>query len=450
MPKYEPYNKAMYNLPYPNNLIDKLFGADYHIAHPTTDDQQAAIDYIINTALTQRDRDVIALRFQQHKTLRECAKELSCTGENVRHYETRLLYTLSKPVYKTAISMGYRAFYEQDINKLYTERQAMLNQSLNQHRDNLPDNIITLLNHANIITVGDCLLRTLSDFRDILGETNAVPVIRLQAGLRTALAAQNQIIAEIEAARNKQPVSDELYPNNLFNILFGYNLTGNLSSNPTQSQIDGLNSLQNLMLTKTQQRLIQYRYMQNMSIAQCAKHLKVTKSYMINELYIIIRKLRQEPGCNMYLYGTTSLQDVGQPASMLVKTQGYLTHIDIQPTEQITFLSAIPVDNLHLTNDQLVTLKSNNINTALEALMSDNIDRNITHKIHTEVCMIATKLENIGLSNRSYNALRRAGIRTLQSVCNMTDTELLAINNLGVGSLLNIRGRINAVMAMMN
>lgn len=48
-------------------------------------------------------------------------------------------------------------------------------------------------------------------------------------------------------------------------------------------------------------------------------------------------------------------------------------------------------------------------------------------------------IENLGLSVRAYNCLKRAGLRTVSEVLSLSDGDLLAIRNLGSGSLAEIR-----------
>jgi DNA-directed RNA polymerase subunit alpha len=55
-----------------------------------------------------------------------------------------------------------------------------------------------------------------------------------------------------------------------------------------------------------------------------------------------------------------------------------------------------------------------------------------------------TAIKDLELTMRSYNCLKRHGIDTVGQLVKRTETDLLDIRNLGVGSLDDIIGRLAA------
>ena len=56
------------------------------------------------------------------------------------------------------------------------------------------------------------------------------------------------------------------------------------------------------------------------------------------------------------------------------------------------------------------------------------------------------KIEELNLSNRSYNALKRAQIDTVGQLAAMSDEDLLKVWYIGKGSLKEIRQSISLIM----
>ena len=51
-------------------------------------------------------------------------------------------------------------------------------------------------------------------------------------------------------------------------------------------------------------------------------------------------------------------------------------------------------------------------------------------------------LEDLDLSVRSYNCLKRNGIKTVQDLCNMKESELMTVRNLGKKSYKEILDKL--------
>lgn len=60
------------------------------------------------------------------------------------------------------------------------------------------------------------------------------------------------------------------------------------------------------------------------------------------------------------------------------------------------------------------------------------------------------KIEELGLSARAYNVLRRAGIDTVEQLQQLSDDDLLCLRNMGVGTVKEIREKVAYVKTMTN
>ena len=59
--------------------------------------------------------------------------------------------------------------------------------------------------------------------------------------------------------------------------------------------------------------------------------------------------------------------------------------------------------------------------------------------------ILSMKIEDMELSVRSFNCLKRAGINTVEDLCNKTESEMIKIRNLGNKSLVEVHERLEAM-----
>lgn len=59
--------------------------------------------------------------------------------------------------------------------------------------------------------------------------------------------------------------------------------------------------------------------------------------------------------------------------------------------------------------------------------------------------ILSMKIEDMELSVRSFNCLKRAGINTVEDLCNKTESEMMKIRNLGNKSLIEVHERLEAM-----
>lgn len=60
------------------------------------------------------------------------------------------------------------------------------------------------------------------------------------------------------------------------------------------------------------------------------------------------------------------------------------------------------------------------------------------------------KIEELGLSARAYNVLKRARIDTVEQLQQLSDEDLLRLRNMGVSTLKEIREKVEYVKTMTN
>ncbi|MCW0996261.1 DNA-directed RNA polymerase subunit alpha C-terminal domain-containing protein, partial [Streptococcus anginosus] len=59
--------------------------------------------------------------------------------------------------------------------------------------------------------------------------------------------------------------------------------------------------------------------------------------------------------------------------------------------------------------------------------------------------MLEMTIEELDLSVRSYNCLKRAGINTVEELTQKTEAEMMKVRNLGRKSLDEVKGKLDAL-----
>lgn len=57
--------------------------------------------------------------------------------------------------------------------------------------------------------------------------------------------------------------------------------------------------------------------------------------------------------------------------------------------------------------------------------------------------VLVMTIEELDLSVRSYNCLKRAGINTIQELTNKSESEMMKVRNLGRKSLAEVKGKLS-------
>lgn len=149
-------------------------------------------------------------------------------------------------------------------------------------------------------------------------------------------------------------------------------------------------------LTNHEQRIIEMYFRYNMTYAEIAKTFSITRERVHQIIEKAIRKLRH-------------------PSRLDLLKKGMRQHIKDAYNE-----GRQDATNAYLKN---ITNRISKIENALEIKTNAN---------DTEITPVkTTSIEDITLSVRSYNVLKRAGHNTLESVAKLSREEFIKIRNLG-------------------
>lgn len=103
----------------------------------------------------------------------------------------------------------------------------------------------------------------------------------------------------------------------------------------------------------------------------------------------------------------------------------------IKPNEALSLAAKILNEHLNLFIDLSDQVKSTEIMVEKEETKKEKV--------------LEMTIEELDLSVRSYNCLKRAGINTVEDLINKTEEEMMRVRNLGKKSLEEIIGKLNAL-----
>ena len=168
---------------YPLNLLKAMEAEKTHFqfsVEEITDDKLEGLDYALSE-LTERERQILFLRYQERKTLKEIGEIIGVTAERIRSQELRAIYRLRKPPLLGYIKYGKIAF-EQRI----AARKAEKEKEYNERGFNIPLEELDLSVRAfnNLKKIG---CDTVADVVD-LTEEKIISVNSLGVKTRTEIA----------------------------------------------------------------------------------------------------------------------------------------------------------------------------------------------------------------------------------------------------------------------
>ena len=120
---------------YPLNLLKAMEAAKTHfeyVAAIPTEDQREGLEYALSQ-LTERERQILCLRYQERKTLKAIGDIIGVTPERIRSQESRAIFRLAKPPLLGYIKYGKVAF-----EQLIAERKAEKEKEYNERGFNIP------------------------------------------------------------------------------------------------------------------------------------------------------------------------------------------------------------------------------------------------------------------------------------------------------------------------
>lgn len=96
------------NFVWPENL---LYNINISLIEPISQNVLDGLDYVLNSTLTERERDVILLRYKEEKTLSQIAAKYGVGNERIRQIESYALQKIKHPTRVNMILMG-KAFVD--------------------------------------------------------------------------------------------------------------------------------------------------------------------------------------------------------------------------------------------------------------------------------------------------------------------------------------------------
>ena len=232
-------------------------------------------------------------------------------------------------------------------------------------------------------------------------------------GYSAAESHYNSVLKDKLAAKDRERVNLlRVFPYNLIPMINGEDDNSNLQTNADEDCQDqrkyySIGILEDVMakcLTERENKILQMRYEWGMSLEETGKEFGVTKERIRQIESKALRKLRHP---------------------------NRIQAMRVTPFEEHKQVCA---ENAQLKKQvEILTYQLNEKNN------TNSSSNEIIAKVSAE----SRPLEELDLSIRSYNCLKRAGINTLGDLCGKTYTEMTRVRNLGKRSLQEIESKMN-------
>ena len=183
-------------------------------------------------------------------------------------------------------------------------------------------------------------------------------------------------------------------------------------------------ALNDKYITSRERTIIFMRYAEQMTLYQVGEHFHVTRDRIRQIEAKALRKFRNPRRSHQLRYGkavrekTDELQRVRNALAISDKMKALEEQID----------KAIEANDI-----QMMRAYRDALNAKLAELGSDNDPGDVNN----------VTLEELELSVRSYNCLKRRGIKTLGDLTKMTEYDLMKVRNLGRKSYNEVVGRMH-------
>ena len=151
---------------YPINLLKTIASEQTRFefnADEITEDKLDGLNHIISS-LTEREQQILQLRYQERKTLREIGEIIGVTLERIRGQEHRAIYKLATPP-----RLGYIKYGKVAYEKLIAEKKAEKEKEYTERGFNIPIEELDLSVRAfnNLKKIG---CNTVADVVDLTDE----------------------------------------------------------------------------------------------------------------------------------------------------------------------------------------------------------------------------------------------------------------------------------------
>lgn len=168
-------------------------------------------------------------------------------------------------------------------------------------------------------------------------------------------------------------------------------------------------------LNQDEASVIRLRFCAKLTLEDCAKILNITRECVRQKEQRALRKLRHPARRDMILAPHKLYEDMAEKKKILQEK------------------------NIELNNDIDKTLRQINILT--EALKGIGVKIN-EPEVNMEELTLAKNINDLGLSVRAYNCLKRAGINIVADLTNKTEKEMLLVRNLGRRSFEEVKQKV--------
>ena len=120
---------------YPLNLLKAMEAAKTlfeFVVDTPTEDQIKGLEYALSK-LTERERQILHLRYQEHKTLKAIGEIIGVTSERIRSQESRAIFRLASPPL-----LGYTKYGKDAYEQLIAVKKAEKEKEYKERGFNIP------------------------------------------------------------------------------------------------------------------------------------------------------------------------------------------------------------------------------------------------------------------------------------------------------------------------
>lgn len=159
---------------YPMNLLKEVNGGT-EWNHEFPEDFDESLEYVLDT-LTQREKDVILMRFKEGYTFNKIAKIYDITNSRIHQIFWRIIYKLMHQSRKKYLINGLKV--QRKLNKEIAEKNAIPKFSI---ESSIPNNIEVHLIRGGITSLDKLLSLTYEQLLEIprIGKKSATQIVEI-------------------------------------------------------------------------------------------------------------------------------------------------------------------------------------------------------------------------------------------------------------------------------